>query len=294
MSICVNTLKNTGISKCQINIQAIKKAILLPPDATEFTGETAAEFTTWLKAGIQSENIINRFLVLPGFNGLTDNTDDPVEDTDGYGHKRKIKDSEVSFSCTYDSNICLSKKLRALNNQKMLVIFIDEKDNAFGVQTETGFTGFQCECWFSQSKLPTDGKVQRPVAYIGLLDVTEYQDEIDFISMDWKQSAINGLIDVVLTGTGAALAGSVTITDECSGIDITSTYSTLLAKKEAWKVDGTTPAADPTYASGKFTFALTSGAHTIDLVDPAALLALAVPVMGIESTGSVSVTATAA
>ena len=95
MSICVNTLKNTGISKCQINIQAIKKAILLPPDAAEFTGETAAEFTTWLKAGIQSENIINRFLVLPGFNGLTDNTDDPVEDTDGYGHKRKIKDSEV-------------------------------------------------------------------------------------------------------------------------------------------------------------------------------------------------------
>lgn len=56
----------------------------------------------------------------------------------------------------------------------MLVIFIDEKDNAFGVQTETGFTGFQCECWFSQSKLPTEGKFkdQLPISdYWMLLNI---------------------------------------------------------------------------------------------------------------------------
>lgn len=287
---CVTQNRNTGASRCQMDMAKIIRAIITPLNA-RFTGETQEELDEWIEQNIHNDNPARRFYPLPAFNGNEPTVEDPATSAAGYGDQYYISNGAINSVFTYPPDYCLANKLTVFNGRKIRVILIDEKGVAWGAQTATGFAGFEVLIWTSQAGLPDGTEQSLPTIRFSFtsIGVTEFQSQKAAYELTVGPTDIKGLEDVQINITGSTDPRTVTILADCGNENITEEFGTAAAVVGAWTVDGEAPSAAPTYNAVANTFSftgLTTG-QQLNLAGPTELLALGIDHK--ESTGPVAV-----
>ena len=132
--VCAEEGGNTGFSSCVLNFRNIVGAILSPRPIV-ITPEDAEDLKAFLKEKTLANNSRERAYPIPGFEEITDNTEEPIIETVGYGGKNKVRDGDYDWSFRYvRGGMCLSNGLRRWNNTYPYVMFIDADGVLFGTK----------------------------------------------------------------------------------------------------------------------------------------------------------------
>ena len=287
MSTCTLRTANTKPSRCKQELGLIRRCILTPVEA-KFTGlddQSAVQtFDNWLEAGIHAANPEDRFYPLPMTNGVEDNTTDPAVFTDAMGRQHQIMDGVFAFTQKFERDVCLTKRLKAFNDQEMRIIKFD-KENAEVIEDGNGdYFGEKCKIFVSHPKASTTSELGEPSILITMVDPNEH-DYRAFLDYDSNLSELDGLENVIMNVVIATTNFVITFTEACSGKDITAELAALSAKKTAWKIDKSGTIADvvaaPVYDSATKTFTAVAATmyaegHSLKLADPTILNGLGV------------------
>lgn len=285
---CNNVYKNTGEQSCKVQLDLVEKVLFWIDKSAKITGVTDALMIADIKSQIQSSTKLNRLYVFPLVKGLTDNSEDKVTGTWGYGETTIIRDGKPNYDLEYVQDIELTKLLRSFNNVEGRMAFLCSNGDLIVEETTVGDQGFVGKPYFSQGGLRAGEDVNKSMFTLSLTDAVAWQDRIKVLSLGLSPSELNGLIDVEIVKLEAT---KYQIFNNTTGENISSLFSTTLIKKEAWLVNAATPAADCTYSSTDDAFVFpVAPATSINLVNPALLYALTAPVEGIESTGILLIT----
>ena len=285
---CNNDFKNTGEQSCKVQLDLVEKVLFWVDKSAKITGATEALMIANIKSQIQSSTKLNRLYVFPLVKGLTDNSEDRVTGSYGYGESVIIRDGKPNYDLEYVQDVELTKLLRSFNNVEGRMAFLCSNGDLIVEETTAGYQGFVGKPYFSQGGLRAGEDVNKSTCTLSLTDAVAWQDRIKVLNLGLSPAEINGLTDVEIVKLAAT---KFQIMNNVTGENITSLFSTTLIKKEAWLVAGSTPAADSTYSSNDDAIVFPVAPVTsINLVNPALLYALAAPVEGIESTGARAIT----
>lgn len=204
------------------------------------------------------------------------------------------------------------KQLAAAENANLRLFIVDTGNVLYGTETSNGnLTGFTMAEFKAQlAKFATASDPSQYPFNIVLDSITEYKDNLMFIQLDSSISNISGIVDVNLNTTDAPPAQTTNVIRVSpigrGGKNLGSipAYATALAATAAWvgknaQTSATVTLTSVTWdgANGQFVITTDSTAYTaltpgqkftVDLVTPAALLALGVD--GFESLGPVTLT----
>src|SRR5678810_1267689 len=132
---CGQDAKNTGICDCFLDPKLIIGAILVPKDKV-FTAEELADANIQeTMEALVEETAKNRILPIQGFVAITDNSEEPVEQTFGYGTIEPVRDGNYNWIFGFrKGGVNLSNSLRSYNGltNKYAVIFIENQNHLLG------------------------------------------------------------------------------------------------------------------------------------------------------------------
>ena len=280
---CNSNYQNTGEQSCKVQLDLVEKVLFWVDKSAKITGATDALMIADIKSQIQSSTKLNRLYVFPLVKGLTDNSEDKVTGTWGYGETTIIRDGKPNYDLDYVQDVELTKLLRSFNNVEGRIGFLCSNGDLIIEETTNGYQGFVGKPYFSQGGLRAGEDVNKSTCTLSLSDAVAWQDRIKVLNLGLSPSELNGLTDVEIVKLAST---KYQIFNNITGENISSLFATTLIKKEAWLVAGSTPAADSTYSSTDDAFVFPVAPTTsINLVNPALLYALTAPVEGIESTG---------
>ena len=281
---CNKTLNNTGVSECPEQLGIIKTVILFDDKATpEYTGATDAALTTWIQNQIHAATKLTRAFPLPQAVDLSDNNAEPEFVTTGIGLNIYSGIGEKGFTHTYMQDMQLLPKLAAANGLTVQAILVDDKKQVWGLASTNGYVplSFSATTWNGAHR--TSSEYAMMMTKFSYLNPDDYNNLRLLGTLTTSITALKGLNDVTLEDVGLATAPVIKLFID--GSDVTSRYSTLLAVKGAWLYDGSNPASNPVYDAtqlGFKTWGTTAAGKVLQLVDPAVLHALTVPVNNIE------------
>lgn len=254
---------NTGFGNCTIDIKNIVGAIIVPAGITFSASNTAtsAAFLTALQAATLAVKT-QRAFPIHGFEEIKDNTEAPIEDKLGYGGRAITREGYYDWSFQIiKGGFCLSKALRAFNNQNVDVFFVDANNLVFGqkITSSTGVVTFaginQAYVYQNPFKVNDGAKVsqyiQKFVFKPGFIDSF---GGIQLNPGDFDQ--IVGLQNVALSSGGARVA-NVSLAKgmfSCGGASLGVTYGALLNVANLWTVQDS--------VTGNFYATITSVAYS--------------------------------
>lgn len=301
---CGTDAKNTGICNCFLDPKLITGAILIPKTRVLSQAEiddiqdTLEDLTLATKA--------NRIFPIQNFVSVTDNSEDPTNQTFGYGSIEPVREGNYNLVFQFrQGGLNLSNNLRSFNGltAKYAVLFIENQNTLIGtskadVNGADGIAGVPLEVLYTFPWKVNDGtnlasyRIQfgfRP----------EYVNEnIAFARIDtttYMLTELTGLEDIVLTqGTLSEANDTVLITakTDCGSTDLYDLYADELNTATAWVVknaDGdtitVTVAKDAdakgwvlTYSTDEIT-----NNDTVTLAAPSVLAAAPISVVGYEA-----------
>lgn len=240
--VCTAAGGNTGIADCSLTLQNILAGFLVP-SSFELTNANLASASTALaalQAAASNDNPLLRIYPLPEVVGMTDNTEDVVLQTLGYGAPVPVRDGKynLQFQYTRGGN-CVSNQLRKFNGLNYKVIFIDAAGVLFGTKVGTSLKGIPLDYFYASPFRFNDGSNITNLGYRMTFNPTYINENLGFISLNLADVlAINGLQNAVVT-LGAARATNVIkvkVLTGCSGTDLYDTYSAELANVARWVV----------------------------------------------------------
>lgn len=295
---CTVVNSNTGLPDCPLNPDKIVGLILLDKDKvfTENEQSTVALFIAALQAATVAEGEARIYPIFR-FDGMTDNSEDAVKTTSGYGAETFVRDGK--YKLTFDMHIGghqLQQKLRAYNKSKKKVLLVDDSGVVYGTLTSAGLlTGLSLDYFNAKPFKFNDGT--NPATYsleICLSKPAEINENIGYIKTDQDiEEVVKGITDVTLTQI-AAVTTYVTVkvktTDD--SIDLYDVYSGNMDEVTAWVVKNAlgvvvTPSAvavDAVNKGIKITATLTAGTYTVQMA-PAATLRATPIFMGVAPAG---------
>lgn len=279
---CKTKQRNTNAGRCQYGTSLFRRAIIVP-DGTEFTG---SNFDEWLMEMIHAANPSQRAYPMPQFTGVTDNSEDVVTTTNGYGQSKILRDGAISFTQNYAKNTCLSSRLTDFNDGVTRgVYFLDSAGRVWGTKGKNGgVKAFSASIFCKGEGVPmADSEVEPTIRY-DLKDIDEWNRKED-VQTELAVSDIEGLEDVeaVLVKDSANI--KITFVTECSKDDVTEELKDLGGEASAWigvKSNGTEEALTtaPTYDSTNKVFTVTASSLSnytaLKLADPSVLFGLGV------------------
>ena len=282
---CTRQLNNTAGSECPEQMDVIKVPILFDDKAEiEYTGSTDSALTTWIQTAIHAATKLTRAFPYPVAFELEDQNEDPKFQTSNIGVTAYAGEGAKGFVHTYYQDMQLLPKLAAANGLTVKVLLVDQKKQVWGIATTNGYSPVEMMATSYNGKHKTN-EVPSMMTKFDYINPEDYNNLRMLGTLTSSITSLKGLADVTLENVGIATAPKIKLFID--GTDVTSRYSTLLAKKEAWLYNGTAPASDPVYSSTDVAFTTwgtTAAAGVLKLVDPAVLHALTVPVNNIEGT----------
>jgi hypothetical protein len=306
---CATFGGNTGVPGCAFIPQNIVGAILIDKNKvyTAPNLATLATFEALLKTGVNAAGTERIYPIGPFEDMPNDNSTERTKTEMGYGAKQLGKRGKYNLGFQFvKGGLCYLQQLQKFNgdNSKRLLLWTDDnyllatKSGTAGDIKGVGMEYFLAEDWkFNNGKDPAKMMVE-----FQLSNNRELNEDLAYIKMsDSFEDIVKGIIDVEvsLLSLGSATA-TVQVFTKCDKTNLYDAYSTLLADANAWVIlkDGAvvTPVSVAAVAATKswiITLTTPTGAHTIDLVTPAALDTLGVggdPNNGFESTGATTVT----
>lgn len=243
---CGQDAKNTGICDCFLDPKLIVGAILVPRDKV-FTAEELADANIQeTLEGLVEETKKNRILPIQGFVAITDSSEEPVNQTFGYGTIEPVRDGNYNWIFGFrKGGINLSNALRSYNGQtsKYSVIFIENQNTLLGtvrrdVNGDNGLAGIPLEVLYTFPWKANDGA-----------NLASYRTQFNFLpvyineNIAFKKVSVSsyvlqelvGLQDVelsLLDGSGTTV--TIGADTDCGATNMYDLYEDELENEEAW------------------------------------------------------------
>jgi hypothetical protein len=311
-TICGAGGANTGQLNCEYIPKNWGADILIPKGKTFSPSEQLAMVAT-LKALAKNPNKAKRCYMIGRYTSATEKGTEQVTTTSNYGVVSFVRDGKVGSEHMIENvGMCTWKSLRAFQDsaKKCDVLRIDPTSNCIvGTQKPNGYMGgFELDSLFIGKPDFNDGsKAFMPKVELQFADLIEWENFqiVEIASPNKAISIASGLKDAtveVVTPMTAVGVVVLKLTSSCGFVNEGATQGADLAIVGAWQAvqdsNGTSfPIASVSYNSttnnytvtvtlpavGAFPLATTA---TINLVDVAALEALATPIVGIEGIGA--------
>lgn len=295
---CTVINANTGLADCPFNPDKIVGMILIDKD-TVFDASSHLDTVAHFIAQLQALTVIageTRAYPIFRFDGMTDNTEDAVKTTSGYGAETFVRDGK--YKLTFDMHIGghqLQQKLRQYNKSKKKCLLVDDSGVVYGTMNSDGdMAGLTMDYFNAKPFKFNDGT--NPATYqleICLSKPKELNEDICYVKTDMDiEENVKGITDVTVEYVSRA-SDSVTVklytTDD--RIDLFDTYSGNLDVIGAWEIKlANSPFTEQTVATAvanatpkTWTIGVTSlgaATYTIGLKPPATLRSLAGCLMG--------------
>lgn len=255
---CGSDVKNTGICECFFDPKLITGAILAPLGKVFTSAELLdASIAATLGTAVEAAAAARIYPFQP-FEAITDNTEDPVRQTFGYGTVKTVREGKYNWAFQFiNGGLNLSNALRTFNGLigKYGVIFIESQNTLIGTSKldangDWGLAPIPMSDIYTRPWRPSDGS-----------NVTNYTIEFSFdpiyvnqniafkkvATTSYLLAQLAGLEDIKLAfadeGTEGGAAVTVTAETDCGSTDVYDLYKTELAQITAWVVKDSTGAA---------------------------------------------------
>ena len=311
---------NSKASAIYFDVKNIIGAILAPKGFQIANADlaTVAAVIAALQSGINNASKSARLFPIFGFEQISDNSEDIQVQTTSIGSRHVVREGYNDWKYEFfTGGLSLLASLRKFNKQSTGhdFFFIDADGRLIGMKAtdSSGNTILQaipCDggfFWAHPFKMNDGSKLAQYMLQFVFAPkyVNELVNYVDLSAYDLPTTLI-GQEDVNLSGVANATSGSYDVVPQTpTGIYLAANYPTSLALAAAWSAVNPAGAVIPVLSAtvgtdGKtVTVALdktspnypaTAGFKvSINLVAPAALAALATPMIGFESTGVVSI-----
>lgn len=243
---CGTDAKNTGVCDCFLDPKLITGAILIPKTRVLTQAEITAIQAT-LEDGV-ADTKANRFFPIQNFVAVTDSSEDPTNQTFGYGSIEPVKEGNYNLVFQFrKGGVNLSNALRSFNGltSKYSVLFIENQNILIGTSKKDiagadGLAGIPLLVLYTFPWKVNDGSnLASYRIQFGFLP--QYVNEsIAFAKIDTSDyllTELAGLEDVKLTIVSATQSSDVvvvTATTDCGSTNFYDLYADELVNEEAW------------------------------------------------------------
>jgi len=270
--VCAEAGGNTGIADCSLTLKNVLGGFLVP-NSFELTAAQLASKESVMAAledAINNDIPSQRIYPLPQVVGVTDNTEDPVFETLGYGAQVPVRDGKYNFLYRYTrGGNCVSNQLSKFNNGNYRFLGLDAAGILFGTKVGTSLKGIPLDFFYNRPFRFSDGTAGTTFAYQIVYDPVYINSGLAFVQMDVSSVlALSGLQNIVLSLAIPRATNVITVkaTTGCAGTDLYDEYSTELAAVGNFKV--TEAGKDITITSVAVNANLKALSITLDATDP--------------------------
>lgn len=304
---CGSDVKNTGICECFFDPALIDGAIFVPLKKV-FTEAELSDLLiqTTLETAARTTKA-DRIYPFGPFEAITDNTEDPIRQTFGYGTVKTVREGKYNWLFQFtNGGLNLSNSLRSFNGltgkygwllreSKNTLIGTSKKD----VNGNWGLAAVTLADYYARPWKPSDGTNVTNYGVEVSFDPIYINEKIAFkrVSIDsYLLSEFVGLEDIVLTLVEAVEGGTtieVSAATDCGSTDVYDLYSEEMAQALAWLLKDV--AGEEQTISGvvanddtkTWTITRSEGTNadgdTLELAAPSVLSAAPINVVGYES-----------
>lgn len=301
---CGTDAKNTGICDCFLDPKLFTGAILIPKSRVLTAAEIAVIQATL--EGLVETTKAARVFPIQGFVAITDNSEDPTNQTFGYGAIEPVREGSYNWVFQFrNGGVNLSNSLRTYNGltAKYSVLFIENQNILVGTKKTdanggAGMAGIPLEVLYTFPWKANDGSnLAQYRMQFGFRP--EYINEnIAFVKIPtttYLLSELVGLEDIELTIVEAddtADTVDVTATTDCGSNNLYDLFADEIAQPTAWIVKDAagveiahTVAKNTTIEGWKITYTTdeVQDGDTITLAAPTVLAAAPINVSGYEA-----------
>lgn len=239
--LCASLFGNTGIGACSLIPKEIKGMFIVPRNFV-ITQANADNLQSFLEDAATADLATQRIFPVHNFVGITDDSEEPVRETLGYGGNATLRQGNYSWTMRFlDGGLCLLTQLQRFNQQPIAVLFYDADGVIYGRRTAGGLAGIPVIDFNANKWTPSDGSVLAGFTITVEFDSRYLNQELAFLKDDTVDlTDISGLQPVHLQAVSAT-AGSVTVQAlaGCGGENLYDLYSTQLAAPALWVAIGT-------------------------------------------------------
>lgn len=224
---CTGSNLNTGVSKCHLDPEKVKGAILVPRGV-----KLPAEFTaTKAKELCHADRPERIYPILP-FVEYAKNGGEPQVSANGYGPSQMTGISALTYTFTMDKFYPeLNASLTKSANKAWDVYFYDEKNVIYGLNDGTDtLAGIPMSTVYSTpTPHPTSSAAATMDVSFAFDDARYYFENMDFVQLDFVIArSLVGLTPVKLEKVSDS-GSDYKLLETIGGYDLTSTYGNLLA-----------------------------------------------------------------
>lgn len=239
--LCASLFGNTGFGQCALIPKEIKGFFIVPRDFV-ITQSDADSLQSFLEDAATEDAPTSRIFPVHNLVGITDNSEDPVTETLGYGGQATIRQGNYSWQLRFiDGGLCLLIALQRFNGQPVSVIFYDSDGVLFGRKVSNGLAGVPVINFNANKWTPSDGSVLAGFTVSITFDSVHLNQNLAFLKDDTVDlTSVIGLQDLNINVISAA-AGSITVqvVSACGGDNIYQLFNAQLADPSVWNAIGT-------------------------------------------------------
>jgi len=233
--VCSAAGGNTGIADCSLTLKNVVGGFLVPAsfELTEAQLASKDAALAAILAAVNNDNPALRIYPLPETVTMTDNSEDVVLQTFGFGAQVPVRDGKynLTFQYTKGGN-CINNALQKFNSGNYRYIGFDAAGVLFGTKVGTSLKGIPLDYFYAAPFKFNDGANVALFAYRLSFNPAYINSGLGFISLNVADlMAINGLQNIVFSLVAPRAAGVFRLraTTGCAGTDLYSIYGDELA-----------------------------------------------------------------
>lgn len=236
---CSQLFGNTGSGNCDFLLKEIKGAIIVPNDVI-LTREDVAALQTYLEGKAKAALPSERFYFIHHLIGITDNSEEPVDETMGYGSLVRLRDGDYNWTFRFmRGGLCLLFSLQNFNGQPVSLLFYDSAFTIIGTKKGNGLGGVPVNSFYANKWTPADGSTAINLSFTVAIDSIYLNKRMAYIQTDESVdlASIKGLNDVTIeTVSAAAGTATVRVIPVCGGSPeaFFDAYSADLVDEALW------------------------------------------------------------
>ena len=233
---CAALFGNTGVGPCSLIPKEIKGMFIVPRDFV-ITQANADNLQEYLEEAAIEDLPSQRIYPVHNFVGITDDSEEPVRETLGYGGNATLRQGNYSWTLRFlDGGLCLLIQLQRFNQQPVAVLWYDADGIIFGRRTSAGLAGVPVIDFNANKWTPSDGSVVAGFTVTVEFDSRHLNQDLAFLKDDTVDlSDIRGLQSVALNPLSATATDiTVQALAGCGGDNLYDLYSAQLAAPNMW------------------------------------------------------------
>ena len=306
---CGSDTKNTGICECFFDPRLIIGAIITPLSRVFTSDELLdANIQATLEAAVLAASA-NRIQPFQPFEAITDNTEDPVRQTFGYGTVKTVREGKYNWAFQFiNGGLNLSNALRTYKGLigKYGVMFIESNNTLIGTSKKDangdwGLAPIKLSDMYARPWRPSDGTNVTNYTWEVSFDPVYINEKIAFKKVSFDSYLLAELValeDVKLSWIDEGTEGGTEVTvgaeTDCGSTNFYDLFSAEMAQAGAWVVkDSTgeaktilTVVADPNTEGWIITLGggdVWADGDTVEFAEPSVLAANPINVSGYDS-----------